>query len=147
VNEATEELVQQHPHLESPIRAFYGRWREMFRGPIEGTVQILSQLKEKGYRLYALSNWSAELFPQSKDDFPFLQWFDDILLSGEVQLTKPDPRIYQLLLSKYGLKPEQVLFIDDRQANVQAALQLGIDSIVFESPEQLEQQLITRQLL
>jgi 2-haloacid dehalogenase len=87
--EATEQLVKEHPDWAHPIRAFYARWKEMFAGPIEGSVDILKELKEKGYKVYALSNWNAELFNDTLDDFPFLQWFDDKVISGEVKLKKP----------------------------------------------------------
>src|SRR5438309_2079538 len=60
--EGTETLVKEHPDWEHPIRIFYARWKEMFSGPIEGSVQILKELKQKGYKVYALSNWNAELY-------------------------------------------------------------------------------------
>src|SRR5689334_23179730 len=56
--EGTEALVKEHPDWEHPIRAFYARWKEMFSGPIEGSVQIFKELKERNYKIYALSNWN-----------------------------------------------------------------------------------------
>ena len=139
--EATAEKVAEHPDWEQPIRAFYARWKEMFGGTVKGSVQILKELKEKGYKLYALTNWNAELFNQTVDDYPFLSWFDGRLVSGEVKLKKPDPAIYKELLRRYSINPHTSLFIDDTQKNVEAAEALGIRSILFKSPAQLRDHL------
>jgi 2-haloacid dehalogenase len=145
--EGTEALVKEHPGWEHPIRAFYARWKEMFSGPIEGSVQILKELKEKGYKLYALSNWNAELYNRTVDDFPFLTWFDGKVISGEVKLKKPDEDIYQLLLQRFALHPKQALFIDDNEANIATAQRLDIESILFTSPEALRTELQNRNIL
>ena len=141
IAEAVEERVKEFPDWEAPIRAYYGRWREMFRGPITGTVDLLEALKRQGFRLFALSNWNAGLFPQTVDDYPFLQWFDGILLSSDAGTRKPDPRIYARLLEQYGIDPASAVFIDDREENVRAAEGLGIRGIVFQNPEQLKQEI------
>ena len=145
--EATELLVKEHPDWAHPIRTFYARWKEMFAGPIEGSVEILKELKEKGYRLYALSNWNAELFNDTVDDFPFLQWFDDKIISGEVKLKKPDAAIYKLAFERFNLKPQQAVFIDDSEENIKAAKSLGLHSIHFKNPESLRQELQALNLL
>src|ERR1051326_7942239 len=86
--EGTEELIKNYPEWEKFIRPYYDRWEEMFGGAIEGSLQILKELKEKGYKLYALSNWNAELYYRNADNFPFLNLFDGKLLSGEVKMMK-----------------------------------------------------------
>ena len=139
--EATEEKVKEHPEWEHAIKAFYARWKEMFMGPIEGSVQILQELKMKGYQLYALTNWNAELFNQSLDDFPFLQWFDGKIVSGAVKKTKPGADIYLHLLDKYHIIPTQALFIDDKKENIETAEKLGIKGIHFIDPVQLRKEL------
>lgn len=145
--EATELLVKEHPKWAHPIRAFYARWKEMFGGPIEGSVQILKELKEKGYKVYALSNWNAELFNDTLDDFPFLAWFDDKVISGEVKLKKPDAAIFHLALRRFGLSPAQAVFVDDSEKNIETAKRLGIHSIHFKNPEALRQELQALNLL
>ena len=145
--EATDELVQKHPNWAHPIRAFYTRWKEMFSGTIEGSVTILHQLKNKGYKLYALTNWSAELFEQTAPDYPFLQWFEGIVKSGDEGVNKPDERIYQILFDRYHITPGNALFIDDREKNEAAAQKLGMRGIVFQSPEQLRKELVELNLL
>jgi 2-haloacid dehalogenase len=145
--EGTNALLQQFPEWEEPIRAFYDRWKEMFDGPIEGSVQLLKELKEKGYRLYALSNWNRELFDQTVDDFPFLHWFDGKIISSDESMKKPDDNIYHLLFSRFALDPQQAVFIDDNKANVDTGNRLGLKSILFTSPEALREELRTLQLL
>ncbi|TCZ72231.1 HAD family hydrolase [Flaviaesturariibacter aridisoli] len=145
--EATRELSEKHPDRAHLIEAFYARWREMFQGAIEGSVEILDELRRKNYPQYALTNWSAELFGQSRSDFPFLEWFDGIVLSGAEGFTKPDPRLYLRLLERYGLSAAHCLFIDDKAVNVEAAQNLGMDGILFSDPEALRRDLALRGVL
>jgi 2-haloacid dehalogenase len=148
IREATELLVSRHPEHEENIRHFYGRWEEMLAGPIQGTLDILQELKESGnYRLYALTNWSAETFPIALERFDFLHWFDGILVSGREKDRKPFASFYQLLLNRYDIQPEQALFIDDNPRNVTAAEQIGIASIHFASPDQLREALVGKRVL
>lgn len=148
IAEATRLLVEKHPDWKEYIEAYYGRWVEMLGGPIQGTVELFRKLKAKGrYRFYALTNWSAELFPIALERYEFLHWFDGRVVSGEEKLRKPTPEFYQLLLDRFGLKPEETLFIDDNLRNIKAAEAMGIPSIRFESPEQLQQELTARGIL
>lgn len=142
LQEGTDLLVQQHPNYEQPIRAFYGRWEEMLGGPVEGTLNILEQLKQNSrYQLYALTNWSAETFPIAQERYGFLQWFKGILVSGHEGIKKPDPKIYQLILDRYGIDPATALFIDDNLRNVQASNDFGLPAVHFQSSEQLRKTL------
>ena len=112
----------------------------MLNGPIHETVEIFRQLKESGkYKLYALTNWQADLFNIALVRYDFLQWFDGRVVSGEEKMRKPFPEFYQLLLDRYNVKPEEALFIDDNLRNVKAAEMLGIRSIHFQSPGQLRE--------
>ncbi len=141
IDQATSELVEIHPGWEVPIRAFYTRWKEMFHGPIDGSVEILRELKEKNYTLFALTNWSAELLQRSWEDFPFLKWFQGIVVSGEEKINKPAKEIYFILLRKYQIDPKKALFIDDREANVLVAKEIGLAAIQFHAPSQLREEL------
>ena len=116
-------------------------WYSMFGGAIEGTVEILKNLKRAGTPLYALTNWSAEKFPWAKENFPFFNLFDGIVVSGEEKIIKPNPEIYKRLLNRYNLKADNCIFIDDSPANVAAARALGMEGIVFVSPLSLKKQL------
>ncbi|HUR65629.1 MAG TPA: HAD-IA family hydrolase, partial [Chitinophagaceae bacterium] len=117
-------------------------------GPIGETVELFRQLKEKGkYKFYALTNWSAELFPIALQKYDFLHWFDGIVVSGEEKIRKPFPRIYQLLLERYSVKASDVLFIDDNLRNINAAEALGIESHHFKNAAGLEEELNKKSLL
>lgn len=146
--EGTELLVQQFPEHEANIRAFYGRWTEMLGDAFEGTVQIFKELQESGkYKIYALTNWSAETFPKAQERFDFLNWFDGIVVSGTEKMRKPAPEFYQILLDRYNVNPTESLFIDDNYRNILAAEKMGINCIHFTSPEQLRQELTAQNLL
>ncbi|GAB3325399.1 HAD-IA family hydrolase [Larkinella ripae] len=146
--EATQLLVTQFPEHEENIRHFYGRWSEMLGGDIPGTVDLLRQLKDSGkYKLYALTNWSAETFPLALERFEFLAWFDGIVVSGTEKDRKPFASFYNTLLNRYAVKPDEALFIDDNLRNVKAAEQLGIHAIHFHNPDQLKDALAAAGLL
>ena len=135
-------LIEQYPQYEKEIRAFYSRWEEMLGGAINDTVDLFRQLKaSKRYRFYALTNWSAETFPIALARYDFLSWFDGIVVSGEEKIRKPAPEFYRLLLNRYRLQANQVLFIDDNHRNILAAEALGIKSIAFSSAENLREEL------
>src|SRR5690606_40509743 len=105
------------------------------------SVEILAELRERGYRLLALTNWSAETFPIARERFGFLQWFEDIVVSGEVGLAKPDPRIFALAIERCRLQPDRTLFIDDAPRNVEAGRAAGLHVLQFLSPEQVRRDL------
>lgn len=125
VAEATAERVALFPQHAELIAAYYGRWEEMLAGAIDETVAVLEELHRRQVPLYALTNWSAELFPIARRRFTFLERFRGILVSGEEGLIKPDPAIFHLLCKRYGLTPGMSLFIDDNPANVAAAEEIG----------------------
>jgi 2-haloacid dehalogenase len=135
--EAVEELSAQYPEHADLIRLFDSHWEDSLKGAIPETVAILSTLKRAGYPLYALSNWSLEKFSLVRPHYEFLGWFDDILVSGEVKLAKPDPRIFTLFLERIRRPAKDCLLIDDTPANVKVARKLGFRTIQFRSPEQL----------
>lgn len=143
--EATQELLHKFPEHEAPIRAWYGRWKETIQGPIQGTVDILQSIRDaQSHRLYALTNWSAETFPWALERFDFLHWFDGIVVSGVEKTRKPFPEFYHILLNRYQVDPAKALFIDDNMHNVDAAVKLGIDTIHFQHPAGLREQLAVR---
>jgi 2-haloacid dehalogenase len=142
LHKATEELIAKHPEWEPQIKAYYGRWLEMLGDSIHETVDILNGLKKNGkYKLYALTNWSAETFPHALERFEFFKLFDGVLVSGEEKMRKPFPEFYQRLLNKFNIEPSRALFIDDSLRNVKAAEAVGIKSIAFQSPDKLRMDL------
>jgi len=129
--EAVDVLSREHPEQRDLIAAYWHRWQETLGDAIAPTVAILEELREAGVRLYALSNWSAETFPVARPRYPFLEWFDGIVISGEEKVAKPDPVIFRHLLDRYGLDPATTVFIDDSEANVRAAAAEGMTSLRF----------------
>jgi 2-haloacid dehalogenase len=145
--EACTTLKLEHPDKAGMIDAWFERFDEMMAGPIAGTVEILAELREKECPVYALSNWSAETFPFAERRFEFLQWFRAIFLSAAVSLVKPDPRIFINFCEKFDLRPEEIVYVDDLQHNVQAARTVGMHAIRFSDPAALRQELVQLGLL
>ena len=142
VQEATDFLIISFPEHEANIRAYYERWEEMLGGPIAGTLEIFKALKQsQQYRLYALTNWSAETWPIALERYDFLDWFDGVVVSGTEKDRKPFASFYQTLLDRYQVNPRETLFIDDNLRNIHAAEQLGIHGIHFSTPGHLREKL------
>ncbi len=136
--EGEREVIAKFPKYKSEIETYFKRWPETLGKPIDGTVQILKQLAlEKKYQLLALSNWSAETFPFAYERFEFLKIFENILVSGQEKLIKPDPRFFNLLVERFKVVPSESVFIDDVEKNILGAQRLGFNTIHFKSPEQL----------
>lgn len=146
-DDAVRALTGSFPHHAELIAAYHHRWSEMIAGDIPDTVAILSRLRDDGMPLYALTNWSAEKFPVARSRFEWLSWFEGIVVSGEERLVKPDPRIFELLLSRYGLDAPTTVYIDDNPPNVEAAAALGFTAVHFTGPHRLRSDLASLGLL
>jgi 2-haloacid dehalogenase len=148
IQDANKELIEKYPEHKENIEAYYIRWEEMLNGPIEGTVSIFKELKDnKKFNIYALTNWSAETFPRALELYEFLHWFDGRLVSGEEKTRKPFKEIYDLILNRFNLIPNETVFIDDNLRNIKAAEELGIKSIHFLNPDQLKKDLVSLNIL
>jgi 2-haloacid dehalogenase len=148
LQEGTEILVKQFPEHEANIRVFYTRWEEMLGEPFWDTVTIFKELKDSGkYKIYALTNWSAETFPVAVNRYEFLNWFDGVVVSGAEKMRKPTPEFYQLLLDRHFVNPTEALFIDDNYRNVAAAEKMGIQSVHFTSAGLLRERLVEMNIL
>jgi 2-haloacid dehalogenase len=148
IAEATSMLINKFPEWTFYIEAYYGKWKEMLGGPIHETVTICKNLKDTGrYKLYALTNWSAETFPYALATYDFLHWFDGRVVSGEEKMRKPYEEFYRVLLNRFNVDPSKALFIDDNARNIKAAEGIGIECIHFQSPEKLKRDLLAMKLL
>ncbi|MBO4750660.1 MAG: HAD family phosphatase [Lachnospiraceae bacterium] len=105
------------------------------------TLEWVKSLKKQGFSVYYLSNFSQKIEKECEKALVFRDLMDGGILSWKDQLIKPDPEIYKLCLARFGLKPEESVFVDDLPANVEAARRLGIHGIVFESREQVDREL------
>jgi 2-haloacid dehalogenase len=146
LDEGVAELVARFPDQTSLIEAWRDRFSEMVL-PIRDSIELLRELRERAVPVYALSNWGADEFDAIRDLFPFLEWFRGILISGRVGLVKPDPSFFRLLVREHRLNPVEVAFIDDHPPNVQAAQQLGFQSVLFTSSADLRLDLVRLGLL
>lgn len=122
-----------HPHRRELLAAYVDRFGETIPGPVEGSVEVLAQLRDAGVRLLALTNWSAELFPVARERFSFLQWFEAIVVSGEEGVAKPDAALWQVLIDRKDVRPQDTVYVDDAPANVAAATALGFRTVHFTS--------------
>ena len=130
-------LSEKFPHYSQLIQAYHDNWIDSIGNSYAGTVKIMKQLKQAGYPIYGLSNWSAETFPYAREKYDFFDLLDDMVISGEVGHIKPDPEIFQILLEKIRRPAQECLFIDDSLSNINQAQKIGFMTIHFQSPEQL----------
>ena len=135
------ELSAKHPEWAHEIQLYFDRWIEMIGGQVEGMEALIKELKAQGFRTYGLTNWSLETFCQVRYEYPIFALMDGMVISAEERCLKPGPKIYQILLDRYHLRPEQCVFIDDRAENVAGAEALGIRGIRFRSAAQLRKDL------
>ncbi|MBP9041830.1 MAG: HAD family phosphatase [Anaerolineaceae bacterium] len=141
------EYSQKYPHRRNLIAAYHERFPESVGDCVQGTVDILYELKSKGYPLYGLSNWSDETFARIKDRFGFIDELDGYLLSGMVGQIKPGEEIFHSFLARFDKTAEDCIFIDDNPANIATAERVGFTGILFQSPDALRVELKTLGIL
>ena len=134
--EAVTLLTKEFPHYADQIRAFDERWTETAPYAIDDSVAMLKTLRAACPRIFAITNFNQDKFKIAREIYPFLDLFDDVVVSGDERLLKPDPKIYQVLFSRQGLRPEDCAFVDDSEKNVVGARAVGMHAIHFQSPEQ-----------
>jgi len=141
-------LIAKFPEYETEIRAWGGRWMEMFDGYIDGTPALIERLEARNVPLYALSNMPSETWPMMLEHFPLLKRFRHTVVSGDIGLVKPDPAIFAHTLKMLGdPAPSDVFFIDDSEKNIIAADALGFRTHLFRCAEGLEAALVAEGLL
>jgi len=142
-SEGVARLITRFPRYWREIQAYDLRWKETFNGFFQGTIDIHDELIEAEIPTFAITNFSWEKWVSCLGEWPFLEKFDGVVVSGLERLVKPDPRIYQLFCERYGLAPESCVFIDDNEVNVISARKFGMKAIHFTSPEALRADLIS----
>ena len=136
------QLAAEHPEHAEHIWAWGTRTEEMVGGPIEGTVEVLREVIAAGLvRVFALTNMEAHTYPLRRERYDFLGWFEGTVVSSSEGVIKPDPRIFEVLLERYGLEADSTLMIDDSARNIAAARALGMPTVLFQSPEALRAEL------
>ena len=145
--EMVAEGKARFPEHADLIDAYRDRFNETIDRPIAGTHALVRRLHAKGVPLYALTNFGAEFFAGFRPTEPIFQLFDDIVVSGEECVAKPDPRIYAICEQRFGLPPEALFFTDDNPANIDAAAKRGWQTHLFVDPPTLEAELVAHCLL
>jgi 2-haloacid dehalogenase len=147
VADAVAQLALRFPDQAPLIEVYDKRWPEILAGPIDDSVSVLAELRQRGLPLYGLTNLPGEKFPALKERLDFLEWFEVVVVSGTVGIAKPDPGIYTHLLKTCFLAPESTLYIDDVLENVEGAKALGLSALQFVSPAKLRSDLVELALL
>ena len=137
LNPGIAEQVRKYPHREELIRLYDESYPLSINGPIVGSVKILQQLYDQRWHLFGLSNFNSAKFASIMPQYPFFYYFEKIILSGDVGVNKPSPRIFEILLEQIARRASECIFIDDSLTNVHTAISMGFDAIHFISPEQL----------
>lgn len=135
--EAISQFLKCMPSYQKEIMKFWEQ-PEYFVEEYDYAAPMISRLKNLGYHVYLLSNYPYNLYKIHWLSFEFYSLVDGYVVSAAEKLKKPNPAIYKLLCNRYQLKPKECLFIDDRQDNVEAAIQVGMKAVLFEGYESLK---------
>ena len=135
-----KELQAKHPEYTKEIGLYDTQYHDMVGKTIQGMPELLDDLKAQGYNLYGLTNWSYKVYAVL-EKYPIFRKLTGSVISSEEHIVKPDKRIYQCLLDRFQLQPEECLFVDDKQVNVDAAKACGMHAILFNGADQLRQDL------
>ena len=138
--EIVDDLIAENPEFEPELRIFSEHYPDLIIGEIPGMKNLLKRLKTEGFKLYGLSNWCSKVYI-TMDQYDIFKLLDGYIVSSEVHKIKPEPDIYQCLFERFNLKPEECVFADDKEENVEASIKEGMPAIVFKNAEQFETEL------
>ena len=147
-DEAAAELSERFPDYAHLIAAWGERFGETITDPVPGVHELVGELDARGVPLFAITNFSADFWPPfHRRESAFFSRFRGIIVSGAEKMLKPDPAIYYLALDRFGLKPGEALFVDDRKINVEGALAIGMKAHLFTGADDLRHRLQVEKLL
>ncbi|MBR6111401.1 MAG: HAD family phosphatase [Paludibacteraceae bacterium] len=138
--EIVDDLIAENPEFEPELRIFSEHYPDLIIGEIPGMKNLLKRLKTEGFKLYGLSNWCSKVYI-TMDQYDIFKLLDGYIISSEVHKIKPEPDIYQCLFERFNLKPEECVFADDKEENVEASRKEGMLAVVFKNAEQFEAEL------
>ena len=136
------EMQQAMPQYTKEIQCFGDHYPEFVLGEMEGMRKLLTKLKKQGYNLYGLTNWSSKVHITMKQ-YPIFQLLDGQVISSEEHIVKPEQAIYECICQRFGLKPTECVFADDKQENIAAAKTYGMHGIWFKDAVQYEKELLS----
>ena len=140
------EQAERFPEYRAQIM-LWANQDAMVGDAVAEVVDVLRRLRDRSVPCFAITNWPSESFSSVRDRFDFLGWFDGIVVSGEERIAKPDPRIFRILLERYGLEPASTLFIDDSPGHVAVAAEIGFVTHLFQGVDKLTRALLDLELL
>ncbi|MDT7801517.1 MAG: 2-haloacid dehalogenase [Actinomycetota bacterium] len=135
--EAEAGVRRTHPHWVPHALAYREHFEHSLVGEVPGTADLVRELSAAGIPQWGLTNWSDELYPHAPRLFDFLGLLDDVVVSGTEGFAKPDPAIFEIAVSRAGLPASDLVFVDDKEPNVAAAIEFGLDGILFTGAEEL----------
>lgn len=135
--DARTDLAARAPQHLPALDVFVEHFADTLTGPVPGMFELVRDLRAICIRLLGLTNWSAETFHLAEPAAPAIGLLEDVLVSGDVGIAKPDPRLLALLTERFDLRPEHTVFVDDTAVNVAAGAAAGFDAILFTSAEDL----------
>lgn len=144
--DAEAEVARTHPHWERHALAYRANFATSLVGEVPGTAAIIRDLHAAGVPVFGLTNWSDELYPHAPRMFDVLGLFEDVVVSGTEGAAKPDRRIYEITVERAGIPADRLVFVDDRQPNVDGAIAVGMDAILFTDADDLRRELRERGL-
>lgn len=147
LQENARRRAEECPADAEAIGLYAKDWQQTIIGPIDESVALLERLSATSVDVFAITNFPADEYDAFVGRFDFMQRFQSVLVSGDVGLKKPDPRIFALALDKFGCDPATSLFIDDRRENCRAAAAFGLHTHVFQGPGCLAKDLEKRGLI
>ncbi|NRT73860.1 HAD family hydrolase [Clostridium beijerinckii] len=138
--DAKRNIINRNTESEELINKVFENWYDILT-PIESSVDTLKKLKQKGYKIYYLSNFHLAAFEYINNKYDLFKLFEGGVVSYKEKLLKPEKEIYEKILYRYSLEPGETLFIDDMEQNIEAAIKLGLKGIVLKEPRKLEDEL------
>ncbi|MBH5321059.1 HAD family hydrolase [Aurantiacibacter sediminis] len=147
LSEMVPERIAQYPQYAEHIRAYATRFNETIPGHVPGTHDLVVRLHARGVRQFGLTNFGDDFWPLFRPTEEVFDVFEDVVVSGTEKVAKPDPAIYALAETRFGLPPSALFFIDDKAENIAAAKARGWHGHVFEDAAKLEADLTSRGLL
>lgn len=141
--EVIREMQAAYPEFADELHLFDERYLDFVTGEVPGMRELLTSLKQQGFRLYGLTNWCSRVHSTMRQ-YGIFSLLDGQVISSEEHLIKPDTAIYQRLFERFGLDPAECVFTDDKPENVEGSIRAGMDAILFVNAEQYAQELAQR---
>ncbi len=143
---AVKERIKCYPEHKEYILNYANHWDKTIDSIDDKTIEIINNLISNNYKIYALSNWPAEKYYLLKEMLPILHKFDGVIISGNIGIKKPSPKIFDFIIDKYNIQPQCSIFIDDLDENILSAKKFGFNTHKYNNSENLHNYLTKKVL-